>query len=45
VTIDGTSVKVEDLEPVQIYSNDEYVWTFGEQAWAVFPGDDQRRSY
>lgn len=29
VTIDGTNVKVEDLAPIPIYSNDDDVWTFG----------------
>jgi hypothetical protein len=32
ITVDGTNVKVEDLAPVQIYSNDEDVWTFGNPA-------------
>jgi len=40
VTIDGTSVKVEDLEPVQIYSNDEDVWTFGGENGQCFLGTD-----
>jgi hypothetical protein len=30
ITVDGTNVKVEDFDPVQIYSNDEDIWTFGE---------------
>jgi hypothetical protein len=35
ITVDGTNVKVEDLAPVQIYSNDEDVWTFGDPGFRV----------
>ena len=35
ITIDGTNVKVEDLAPVKIYSNDEDVWTFGRLAFGM----------
>jgi hypothetical protein len=32
ITVDGTNVKVEDLAPVLIYSDDDDVWTFGDRA-------------
>jgi hypothetical protein len=35
ITIDGRSVKVEDLAPAEIYSDDGDVWTFGEAGAAL----------